>query len=370
MQKATISMFTLFSLRHSIVWISLLACALNLSFAAPPKFAAVAPGKMLTFPQDFGAHPDFRTEWWYVTGWVHTPDNKPLGFQITFFRSATEHAPDNPSQFAPKQLIIAHAALSDPAVGKLLHDEKSARQGFGLAYAKQGDTDVKVDDWRLVRTSNGQYRATINARDFALLLDLAPTQPLLLQGDQGFSRKGLRPEQASYYYSKPHLQVTGTVSRAGKIASVKGTAWLDHEWSTSVLSADAVGWDWLGANLDDGSALMAFQIRSKDGAPLWAHATLRHPNGKITQFTPRQVRFTATRRWRSPRTDATYPVAQTIITGPYSWQLIPMQDDQELDSRKSTGAVYWEGAVIIQREGKPVGRGYLELTGYVKPLKL
>lgn len=337
--------------------------------AAPPDFASVVPGKPLAFPRDFGAHPDFRTEWWYVTGWLETPDQKPVGFQITFFRSATEHDRANPSRFAPRQLIIAHAALSDPAAGKLLHDQRSAREGFGLAYAKEGNTDVKLEDWYLVRGANS-YRTRITAKDFTLDFTLTPTQPPMLQGENGFSRKGPRPEQASYYYSEPHLQVSGTVTKNGKPVTIKGSAWLDHEWSTSVLDPGAAGWDWIGVNLDDGSALMAFRIRGKDGNTLWAHAAIRNRTGRTTQFGPEQVRFTPLRNWRSPRTDASYPVELRIATGDIEWKLTPLQDDQELDSRQSTGSVYWEGAVTVTRDGKPAGRGYLEMTGYVKPLKL
>ena len=150
----------------------LLSLSLLNAMAAAPPFAAVTPGHALSFPADFGAHPDFRTEWWYVTGWLETPDKKPIGFQITFFRSATEHDSANPSQFAPKQLIIAHAALSDPAVGKLRHDQKIARQGFGLAYAQQGDTDVKLDDWRMVRAADGRYQVSVAASGFSLNLTL------------------------------------------------------------------------------------------------------------------------------------------------------------------------------------------------------
>jgi predicted secreted hydrolase len=340
------------------------------AFAAPPQFAQVTPDKPIAFPHDFGAHPDFRTEWWYATGWLDTPDGKSIGFQITFFRSATEHDRDNPSRFAPKQLIIAHAALSDPTVGKLLHDQKSAREGFALAYAKEGNTDVKLDDWRLVRDDDGRYQVSVPAREFTLALTLTPSQPPMLQGENGFSRKGPKPEQASYYYSEPQLQVTGTISRDGKPITVAGSAWLDHEWSTSVLDPDAAGWDWIGANLADGSALMAFQIRSKDGDKLWAHATLRDASGRITQFNPQDVRFSPIRNWRSPRTHAAYPVETRLQTGDIAWHVIPLQDDQELDSRQSTGAVYWEGAVTIMRDGKAAGRGYLEMTGYVKPLKL
>ncbi|HYC43529.1 MAG TPA: carotenoid 1,2-hydratase [Noviherbaspirillum sp.] len=338
--------------------------------AAPPQLSTVVPGKSLTLPQDFGAHPDFRTEWWYVTGWVETPDGKPLGFQITFFRSATDHDADNPSRFAPKQLIIAHAALSDPAVGKLLHEQKSAREGFGRAYARTGNTDITLDTWRFVREANGSYRASLPGRDFTLDLVLTPTQPPMLQGENGFSRKGPKPEQASYYYSEPQLKVEGAVTRSGSTTRVNGTAWLDHEWSTTVLDPEAAGWDWIGANLDDGAALMVFRIRMKNGDVLWSHAALRDKSGRTTQFGPDQVEFTPVRTWRSPRTGASYPVAVKVRTGSMTWELEPLQDDQELDSRQSTGSVYWEGAVTLRRDGQRVGRGYLELTGYVKPLKL
>jgi predicted secreted hydrolase len=342
----------------------------SLSFAAPPQLAPVLPNKPLSFPHDFGAHPDFRTEWWYATGWLQTPDGKPLGFQVTFFRSATEHDRDNPSRFAPHQLVIAHAAISNPEVGKLLHDQRVAREGFGLAYAKEGNTDVKLGDWTMRREKDGRYRATIKGREFTMDFTLTPTQPPMLQGENGFSRKGPLPEQASYYYSEPHLQVSGTITREGKPVAVQGNAWLDHEWSSTVLDPGASGWDWIGVNLDDGGALMAFRIRRKDGTTLWAHAALRDASGRVTSFSPDEVRFTPLRNWRSPRTEAVYPVEIQIDTGSWRWNLKPLQDDQELDSRQSTGAVYWEGAVTVTRDGQPAGRGYLEMTGYVKPIKL
>jgi predicted secreted hydrolase len=340
------------------------------ALAAPPVFSPVSPNQALVFPRDFGAHPGYRTEWWYATGWLETPDRKPLGFQVTFFRSATDTDAANPSRFAPKQLIIAHAALSDPAVGRLLHDQRSAREGFGIAYAREGNTDVRLADWRFVRGADGKYETVIAGQEFSMRLTLSPTQPPMLQGERGFSRKGPKAEQASHYYSEPHLQVSGAIVREGKSTPVKGTAWLDHEWSTSVLDTDAVGWDWLGANLDDGAALMAFRIRDRNGGQLYAHAALRRRDGTITQYGPDAVSFAPQRVWRSPRTGASYPVAVTIQAGDQQWQLDPLQDDQELDSRQSTGSVYWEGAVRLSRDGQPAGRGYLELTGYVKALKL
>ncbi|MGI4858637.1 MAG: lipocalin-like domain-containing protein [Janthinobacterium lividum] len=370
-----------------------------------PAFAAVVPGRPVVFPRDSGAHPGYRTEWWYATGWLTRPDGRPLGFQITFFRSATGTDPANPSAFAPTQLIIAHAALSDPDLGHLLHDQRIARQGFDLAYARDADTDVKLDDWRLVRAADGHYTATVRSAGFTLNLTLTPTETPLLQGDAGYSRKGPLASQASYYYSEPQLRVTGEIgvaagaptsaaqddthagaphgdgsrsdARSADVSSagaglprtaVTGSAWLDHEWSSTVLSADATGWDWLGANLDDGSALMAFKVRARDGHAVWAHAALRGSDGRITSFGPGAVDFIPRRQWSSPRTATRYPVAQTVKTGALTWQLDPLFDDQELDSRQSTGAVYWEGAVRLRRNGQAVGHGYLELTGYDQAL--
>ncbi|MGF6965280.1 putative secreted hydrolase [Paraburkholderia sp. WC7.3g] len=353
------------------------AASSNSSASTLAAFASVTPDHPISFPQDSGAHPAFRTEWWYATGWLTTPDNRPLGFQITFFRSATGHDSADPSGFAPSQLIIAHAALSDPVIGRLVHDQRIARQGFGLAYAKPANTDVKLDAWKMIRAADGHYDVTADASGFALHLQLTPTQPPLIQGERGYSRKGPRPEQASYYYSEPQLRVTGTVVRpAGggndttRNTAVTGTAWLDHEWSSTLLDANAVGWDWLGANLTGGSALMAFKVRSRDGHAVWAHATLRKPDGQVTNFGPGEVDFTPRRMWLSPRTNTSYPVSMTVRTGTLAWQLDPLMDDQELDSRQSAGAVYWEGAVRVRQQNADIGRAYLELTGYADALRI
>jgi len=343
-----------------------LFCLLPLIAAA--EDAVVRPGAALRFPFDHGAHPAFHTEWWYVTGWLATRDHRELGFQITFFRTRAKADPDNPSRFNPRQVIFAHAALSDPRAGKLLHDQRAARQGFGLAEAAVGNIDVSLDDWSLVRAHDGSMRATVASNAFALALDLTPTQAELPQGDGGYSRKGPAAEEASYYYSLPHIRVSGSIREAGQDEEVGGEAWLDHEWSSRMLAADAVGWDWLGINLDDGGALTAFRLRASDGGTVWAGGSLRGGDGKTTIFTPADVMFEPVRQWRSPRTNATYPVEWRVRVRDLGFTVRPLFDDQELDSRIAGGPVYWEGAVRC--DGGAQGRGYLEMTGYLERLKL
>src|SRR5271169_2143864 len=174
--------------------------------SAAPAYAPVTPNHPLEFPADYGSHPQFRTEWWYVTGWLTTDQGESLGFQITFFRTKPEIDENNPSAFAPHQLLIAHCAISDPKRGRLWQDQRIRRAGLGLAEAKTGDTQVWIDGWSLQRHASG-YSAKIDAEDFSFDLTLAETQAALLNGDSGVSRKGPLPEAASYYYSLPHLRV-------------------------------------------------------------------------------------------------------------------------------------------------------------------
>jgi predicted secreted hydrolase len=335
---------------------------------ARADYPSVRP-RELVFPRDHGSHPDFRTEWWYITGWVKDAHGLDYGVQITFFRNRPRLQEDNPSRFAPKELLFAHAAIADPRHGRLRHDQRAARALAGVAHAAKHDTDVRIDDWSL-RREGEEYRARIASRAFALELRFRPTQPLLLQGERGVSRKGPDPQQASYYYSRPHLAVSGSVSAGGEARPVRGTAWLDHEWSSEYLADDAAGWDWVGLNLDDGGALMAFRMRREHGGVLWAAGSHRDAAGRAHSYGPREVSFEPLRVWRSPRTGATYPVAVRVHAGGLRLVLEPLMDDQELDSRASVGTIYWEGAVRALREGERVGAGYLELTGYAGPLRL
>ena len=322
--------------------------------AAAVHYPVVTPRRQLEFPRDHGAHPDFRQEWWYLTGWVATQSGSRLGFQVTFFRARPDIETGNPSAFTTRQVLLAHAAVSDPEHGSLRHDERAARVALGLAGAEEKQTQVWIDDWRLALDRN-TYRTRIAAKDFLLDLECVTALPPLLQGEQGFSRKGHRPEEASYYYSRPQLAVRGTVERGGRREAVTGTAWLDHEWSSQYMAAEAIGWDWIGLNLADGGSLMAFRMRARTGGTLYA---------------PPGVSFTPLRLWRSPRTGVDYPVEMRVTSQGKIFELKPLMDDQELDARASTGTIYWEGAVRAFEGSREAGRGYLELTGYWKPMQL
>ena len=337
--------------------------------AATPSYAPVTGDHVLTFPADYGSHPEFRTEWWYVTGWLSTDHGEPLGFQITFFRSKPDIDANNPSSFTPHQLLIAHCALSDPKRGRLWQDQRIRRAGLGLAEAARGDTDVWIDRWSLKRDAAG-YSAKIDAEDFSFALTLSETQAVLLNGNAGVSRKGPAAGAASYYYSLPHMRVAGTITRQGSADRVTGEAWFDREWSSEYLDPQAVGWDWIGLNLDDGAALMAFRIRGAHGEQRWAGGTLRTGEGKVQIMGPDEIEFRAGRQWLSPRTRIAYPVQWHVRAGTREFDLEPLLDDQENDTRLSTGAIYWEGAVRAYQEHTFVGRGYLELTGYGERLHL
>ena len=352
-------------------WMARRALLLAALASAMPAADAL-PARRLGFPRDFGSHPDLRTEWWYITGHAQA-SGREFGFQLTFFRSRIDETRQMKSAFAARQIVFAHAAITDLQGRKLLHDQRIARAGFGIGEAGETDTDLRLRDWSLQRdAATGRYAARLPAEGFGLALDFAPTQPTLLQGDAGLSRKGPDASQASYYYSEPQLAVAGRISLQGRAFEVKsGTAWLDHEWSEALLHPDAVGWDWIGMNLDDGGALTAFHLRRADGSALWAGGSFRPKGGTARSFGAQAVRFEALEHWTSPRTRAVYPVHWQVDTPAGRFAVRARLDDQELDSRGSTGSVYWEGlSDLLDAQGRRVGRGYLEMTGYVDRLRI
>ena len=344
-----------------------LLAALPALALAPRAFAL--PPRAIVFPRDHGAHPELRTEWWYITGQAES-GGRVFGFQVTFFRTRVDATQGMQSSFAARQLLFAHAAITDVQGGKLWHDQRIARAGFGVAEASEQDARLRLRDWSLVREGEA-WHAVLPASGFGLDLRCMPTQPVLLQGKAGLSRKGPEDKQASYYYSLPQLAVTGQLSLQGRTLSVTGRAWLDHEWSEEVLHPDAVGWDWIGMNLDDGSALTAFRLRRRDGGTLWDGGSFRSPGGSLYVASPGETEFRPIRRWTSALSNASYPVEWIVRTPADFYTVRAVMDNQELDSRASTGAIYWEGlSELLDSNGKRVGRGYLEMTGYAARLRL
>jgi predicted secreted hydrolase len=352
---------------------------LLLAALAAAHQAHALPPLALQFPRDLGSHPDLRTEWWYITGQALS-SGRVFGFQLTFFRSRVDAAQPLRSRFAARQLLFAHAAITDVDGRKLWHDQRIARAGFGIAEASEADTGVRLQDWQLQRAPDGALTAELPAQDFGLHLRLAETQPLLLQGRDGLSRKGPDPAQASYYYSVPQLAVTGSLVLQGRRfaidaqpaeASLRSRAWLDHEWSEALMHPEAVGWDWIGMNLFDGGALTAFHLRRADGSGLWDGGSFRAAGAPARIFGQGEVRFTPRRWWTSASSQARYPVEWQVDTPGGSFTVRALLDAQELDSRGSTGAIYWEGlSDLLDAQGRLVGRGYLEMTGYAQRLRL
>lgn len=356
--------------------------------AAPAS--SVQQGRVLAFPADHGAHLDARTEWWYATGWLGSEAAPTHGFQITFFRSRTGLAANNRSRFAARHLLFAHAAVTEIGTRRHAHDQRLQRWNGsatdGTASASAAGGAVHLAGWSMHDDGSGwRVRANLQATParadtavlpgsaLALDLHLARSQPLLLQGSEGFSRKGPEPHQASHYYSEVQLQAGGrvTVGDTGAPSGSRGRAWMDHEWSDAYLPAGAVGWDWIGINLFDGSTLMAFVMRRADGSALWAGGSFRRPGASARPFGPEEVQFKAGTRWRSPATGASYPVLWQVTSPAGQHTVRALVDAQELDSRGSTGTVYWEGlSELLDGQGRRVGLGYLEMTGYAGALKL
>lgn len=335
----------------------------SLLLAALPLPALAQTG--MNFPHDFGAHPGQAVEWWYLTGLLGDRDGAPprYGFQLTFFRVPGPVAADHPSALAARQLLLGHVALSDLGARQQRHTQRLLRTVPGAVHARVGDCDVKLRDWTLQREGEG-LRAIFGGPGFALELELASPDAPVRQGDGGISRKGPQADQFSHYYSRPQLMTQAALRLDGVRHSLAGRAWLDHEWSDNYL-ADAVGWDWLGINLHDGRALMLFQMRRKDGSRHWAGGSLRTPGRPDRSFAPDEIVMTPLRHWVSPATGAHWPVEWRLQSPAGEMRIAAAFDAQEMDARRSTGLVYWEGASrLLDAAGREIGWGYLELTGY------
>ena len=343
----------------------------------PPQFDADGFAQAIEpwqweFPSDHGPHPAFQTEWWYYTGNVTTETGRRFGYQFTIFRRALTPSPRiAQSEWYSSQIYMAHFTVSDVTGGGFYQEERFSRDGAGLAGAEvRPRYRVWLEDWSVQASdsSAGQMRIRARADDFAIELTLTSTKPPALHGDSGLSRKGPEPGNASYYYSLTRLATTGMVAIGDEVFAVSGTSWMDREFGSSALSANAVGWDWFAVHLDDGRDLMVGQIRRQDGSvePVFG-GLLVYPDGKTHYLPSEAFTISPTRTWQSERSGATYPAGWeiTVNLDESTLRLIlePLMAEQEVRG----SVTYWEGAV--RASGDVSGFGYAELTGYAQPLR-
>lgn len=327
------------------------------------------PGRQFIFPQDHGSHPDFKIEWWYITGHLYSEDGRRFGLQATFFRRGDE-SPQH------RNLYLAHMALLDVKNGRFIHQERLNREGWD-ARSAIGSLDVQCGPWTLRMDDAGaiQLAGSVHA-DASFTLSLKPSQPLVVFGENGVSRKGADASAASHYLTFPRLASNGTLSLGSEQIAVQGELWMDHEMSSSQLDEGQVGWDWACLQLKDGREVMVYRMRRRDGTPdPFSTVSWVDPRGIVTQQSAKDFSLTPTATWHSPHTGATYPSGVTLaaidpLTGkPVRWKLVPLAQDQELTGR-ITGIAYWEGACrILDEHDQEIGSAFLELTGYTGDLR-
>jgi len=346
------------------------------------SFLQAREGYRYQFPRDHGSHNRFRTEWWYYTGNLRSKDGRPFGYQLTFFRRGIPpgQVQTLPSQWSITQLYLAHFAVSDLKTGRFRFVEKLSRPGLGKAGAEADRLHVWIDRWRAeslepetVGTRIGGQILEATDGDLAIALTVVPKKPLVIHGSAGVSRKGAGPGQASHYYSLTSLATTGTITIGDETFDVTGTTWMDHEFGSTDLGPDLVGWDWFSLQMADQTELMLYRLRRADGSadPVSSGTFIDregHPHHlALNDFTLDPISF-----WTSPASKARYPQRWrlTIPSKHLSLELTPRMDEQELRTDRSTQVTYWEGAIEVQGTsgGAPLtGLGYMELTGYAEP---
>lgn len=344
---------------------------------AAADYARVLGPRPMRFPQDHGPHSEYRSEWWYFTGNLAAADGRRFGYQWVLFRLAL--APDTAdgsiapgtessrtSAWRTNQAYMAHFALTDAATGRFHAFERFARGAAGLAGATIAPLRLWLEDWSLTEDpASGAWRLRVRADEIDLDLELRALRAPVLQGERGFSRKSAAAGNASYYYSISRLDTRGILRAGEHSQAVEGLSWLDREWGTSALAADQQGWDWFALQLDDGTDLMVYRLRRRDGSiDRFSAGMLVTPNDSRVPLAADDVSLDILDTWTSPE-GVRYPAGWRLRLPERDLVLdvLPLIADQELD----LSVRYWEGAVTVtgQHGGAPVGgRGYVELVGY------
>jgi predicted secreted hydrolase len=360
-----------------------IACAASAGAQAPPAPAegkpwkSATPGRRFAFPADHASHPEYKLEWWYYTGNLATDDGRRFGYQLTFFRIGVNQTPANKSLWAVRDLFMAHLAVTDINGRRYLFTERLNRAGPGWAGAATDRLHVWNEDWEAtvekgkVQVLRAVGTPSKGGPSFGVDLRLEDDRPPVLHGDRGYSRKGTDPGNASHYYSLPRMPTSGTLTIDGRAVAVTGLSWMDHEFGTSFLEPEQIGWDWFSIQLEDGRSLMIYRFRRADGSlDPRSSGTLVNANGTTVPITAQNsFRLEPGRTWTSAESGAQYPVVWKVgVPGlNIDLEVSAAVDAQELRTADSAGVTYWEGAVTItgQIAGSAVkGRGYLEMTGY------
>ena len=327
-------------------------------------FARALGPREFRFPDDHGAHPAYRNEWWYFTGNLEAERGRRFGYQITLFRIAlAPEVPPRASAWAAREVWMAHLAVSDAEAQRHSETERFARGAAGLAGAARDPLRVWLEDWQILAPQDAaRWEIRAAGDDIALALVLHPLRDPVLQGEQGLSRKSAEPGNASYYYSIPRLATEGTLRLGATEHRVAGLSWLDREWSTSALAENQAGWDWFALQFDDGRDLMYYRLRRRDGGvdPMSAGSVVG-ANGEVQRLDSSRVRLEPL-RWWSANDGVRYPVQwRMTLDGNEILVVEAVFDDQRME----VSLRYWEGMVTVRdAAGRLLGRGYLELAGY------
>jgi predicted secreted hydrolase len=344
--------------------------------AGSTEWAQVVGPRVWAFPKDHGAHPEYRTEWWYFTGNLMDDAGSRYGYQLTFFRQGVRSKiPGKASPWEIRDLYLAHFAVTDVSKSQFRFTERVSRAGPGLAGARTDGMDIWLLNWS-ARMKDSSFYLEAKSSDMELRLDLTPGKPLVLHGQNGFSKKGPEDGQASYYASFMDLETRGflkTPSASSRVA-VRGKSWFDHEFGSNQLYPNQQGWDWFSLHLSDGRDLMIYFLRLTNGSiePASSGTLVAH-DGQARHLKLADIQVSILNRWKSPRSGGEYPSRWRIQIPSAGIDLIlgPLVADQELNTGGSTGVAYWEGAVTGKgtSRGQAVScEGYVELTGYAGSL--
>jgi predicted secreted hydrolase len=361
-----------------VAWPFILSVARADSAAVSPEpwQRAIGPWSW-QFPRDHGAHPNFKTEWWYFTGNLEDAQKRKFGYQLTLFRQGIQFTPAQPtSRWAVRDLYFGHFTISDIANDKFHVAEQVSRGVLGEAKAATEGMDVALGPWTIQQDANEQMHLV--ARDAGMAIDFTekPLKPLILEGVAGLSRKADGVGEASYYYSYPRLATTGNLQVDDTTYAVSGLSWFDHEFSTSSLGPDQVGWDWFCIQLENHEEIMLYAMRDKSGAidPV-SEGTWVKADGTTERLLPGSYTVAKLGTWRSPQSGAVYPSGWHVLVPGHRADLTvaPAMLDQELQLTKMGALDYWEGACAITGtvgDAAVQGVGYTELTGYAGALQM